>query len=140
MVSIFYVSPGLSVDSGFVDAVPAVATAVLVFVVVIVVLANGLFDDVEVTVGDWLESLFDEFFNVFFPRLISNSCNFFHSSSRSRSRFFSLANLIHQYYFYHIHYACRNGRAKNAQLQILTFAVQLYSSRSIHRIASNSFP
>lgn len=90
MVSIFYVSPGLSVDSGFVDAVPAVATAVLVFVVVIVVLANGLFDDVEVTVGDWLESLFDEFFNVFFPRLISNSCNFFHSSSRSRSRFFSL--------------------------------------------------
>lgn len=87
----FYVSPGLSVDNGFVDAVPAAATlAVLVFVVVIVVLVNGLFDDVEVTIGDWLESLFDEFFNIFFVRLISNSCNFFHNSSRSRSFFFSL--------------------------------------------------
>lgn len=84
-------SPGLSVDNGFVDAAPAAATlAVLVFVVVIVVLVNGLFDDVEVTIGDWLESLFDEFFNIFFVRLISNSCSFFHSSSRSRSLFFSL--------------------------------------------------
>lgn len=47
-------SPVLSVDDGFVDAVPAVVTlVVLVFVVVnVVVLENGLLDDVEVAIGD----------------------------------------------------------------------------------------
>lgn len=74
---------------GFIE----VAVIVLIFVVVgDAVLENGLLgDDVEVTVGDWIVSLLDEFCNIFwFIRVSSKSCSLFHSSSRSRSRFFSL--------------------------------------------------
>lgn len=80
-----YVSP-VPAD-GFIKA----AVVVLVFVLVDdAVLDNGLLGmDAEVMFGLCIESLFDEFVSTF-GRLNSNSCNFFQSSSRSRSRFFSL--------------------------------------------------
>lgn len=81
----------LIVFAEFDDAYPAVAVAAPAPDAVVDVAVLGFvlpIDDAELA-GFWLSSLFDAFFNNF---VFSSSCNRFHSSSRSRSRFFSLQN------------------------------------------------